>query len=100
MAPPYQVTRLGWGYFTIRAQIELVPGYRWLADEATGGGKRKLWVEWQLDFDNGGSMARIILRVLREGIGNGAGAEDAEGVDAGRAAIGVYEALARDEELD
>ena len=41
--PPYEVRRLGWGYFTIFANIILKAGYSWMsseAEDAPDGGKR------------------------------------------------------------
>lgn len=51
-SPPYRVTRIGWGYFTIGVIIVLKPGYLW-----RNGNSRYLELEWELDFDGLGSSA-------------------------------------------
>lgn len=51
-SPPYKVTRIGWGYFTIDVTIVLKPGYLWLK-----GNSRSLKLEWELDFNEFGSSA-------------------------------------------
>lgn len=49
--PPYKITRIGWGYFSIRIQVILKPGY-YLWPEAN---ERELQLEWILDFEGLGS---------------------------------------------
>lgn len=52
--PPYQISRLGWGYFTITASVILKAGYQWVSDDAQdtpdGAPKGMLPLEWTLDF--------------------------------------------------
>lgn len=71
--PPYEVRRLGWGYFTIFANLVLKPGYSWVSSEAEdtndGGVKGKLPLEWTLDFNGRGSQGRLRLKVRREKLG-------------------------------
>jgi hypothetical protein len=50
--PPYRVTRIGWGYFSIRVTILLKPGYIWHAEKS-----RSLELTWKLDFEGFGSSA-------------------------------------------
>ncbi|KIW70585.1 hypothetical protein PV04_02841 [Phialophora macrospora] len=68
--PPYAVTRLGWGYFTIYANVILKAGYSWLSSDAEdtrdGAPKGKLPLEWQLDFNGRGSQGRLRLKVRKE----------------------------------
>jgi hypothetical protein len=53
-APPYRVTRIGWGYFTIGVAIVLKPGYTW---HLRGKYERILYLDWELDFEGFGSSA-------------------------------------------
>jgi hypothetical protein len=68
--PPYEVRRLGWGYFTIFANVVLKAGYHWLSsdgeDSPDGAEKGSLPLEWMLDFEGGGSQKRCRLKVRRE----------------------------------
>ena len=71
--PPYEVTRLGWGYFTILANVMLKPGYSWVSEDAQdspdGAEKGMLGLEWTLDFDRfegRGSMGRLRLKVKNQ----------------------------------
>lgn len=68
--PPYEVRRLGWGYFTIYANLVLKAGYSWVSSEAEdttdGGVKGKLPLEWTLDFNGRGSQGRLRLKVRNE----------------------------------
>lgn len=68
--PPYTVTRVGWGYFTITASVMLKAGYSWLSSDAEdspdGAEKGMLRLEWMLDFSSFGStgaMGRCRLKV-------------------------------------
>jgi len=69
-SPPYEVRRLGWGIFTIYANLILKAGYSWVSSEAEdtldGGVKGKLPLEWELDFIGRGSQGRLRLKVRRE----------------------------------
>jgi hypothetical protein len=68
--PPYEVRRLGWGTFTIYANLVLKAGYSWVSSEAEdtsdGGVNGKLPLEWPLDFNGCGSQGRLRLKVKRE----------------------------------
>jgi len=68
--PPYEIRRLGWGFFTIYANVVLKPGYSWVSVEAEdtpdGGKKSKLSLEWTLDFSGRGSQVRCRMRVRKE----------------------------------
>ena len=71
--PPYEVTRLGWGYFTVLAYVMLKPGYSWVSEDAQdspdGAEKGMLGLEWTLDFDRfggRGSMGRLKLKVKNQ----------------------------------
>ncbi|KAF2486361.1 hypothetical protein BDY17DRAFT_261631, partial [Neohortaea acidophila] len=65
--PPFEVSRLGWGTFTVTAQILLKAGYSWVHAEAQdspdGAEGGMLGVEWRLDFAGRGSMGRLRVRV-------------------------------------
>ncbi|ORY67108.1 uncharacterized protein BCR38DRAFT_426106 [Pseudomassariella vexata] len=71
--PPYQISRLGWGIFTITASVILKAGYAWVSDDAQdspdGAAKGMLPLEWTLDFDGfggKGSMGRCKLKVKHD----------------------------------
>ena len=68
--PPYAVTRLGWGYFTIYANVILKAGWSWVSEDAEdtrdGAPKGKLPLEWTLDFNGRGSQGRLRLKVRKE----------------------------------
>ena len=68
--PPYSIRRLGWGVFTINANIVLKVGYSWVSpdaeDTSDGAVKGKLPLEWMLDFTGRGSQGRLRLKVKKE----------------------------------
>lgn len=71
--PPYQISRLGWGTFTITASVVLKAGYSWVSDDAQdspdGAAKGVLPLEWDLDFagfGGRGSMGRCRLKVKND----------------------------------
>ena len=68
--PPYEIRRIGWGYFTISVSCILKAGYSWVSAEAEdapdGGKKGKLPLEWTLDFNGQGSQGRCRLKVRKE----------------------------------
>ncbi|ETS76156.1 hypothetical protein PFICI_11543 [Pestalotiopsis fici W106-1] len=71
--PPYQISRVGWGIFTITASVVLKAGYSWVSDDAQdspdGAVKGVLPLEWMLDFDGfggKGSMGRCRLKVKND----------------------------------
>ncbi|KAF9639442.1 putative yeats family protein [Lasiodiplodia theobromae] len=68
--PPYQITRIGWGYFTVQAYIILKAGYTWISEDAQptpdGVEKGMLPLEWMLSFDGNGSMGRCRLKYKHE----------------------------------
>jgi transcription initiation factor IIF auxiliary subunit len=51
-SPPYKITRIGWGYFSISVQVKLKRGYLWC--ETSG---KVLRLDWILDFRSVGSSA-------------------------------------------
>lgn len=70
---PYEVRRLGWGYFTIIASVMLKAGYSWMSEDAEdspdGAEKGMLALEWLLDFSRfggKGSMGRLKLKVKNQ----------------------------------
>lgn len=70
---PYEVRRLGWGYFTIVASIMLKAGYSWMSEDAEdspdGAEKNMLSLDWLLDFaryGGKGSMGRLKLKVRNQ----------------------------------
>ena len=71
--PPYEIRRVGWGYFTIVAYVMLKPGYSWVSEDAEdspdGAEKGMLGLEWTLDFagfGGKGSMGRLKLKVRNQ----------------------------------
>ena len=68
--PPYEIRRLGWGYFTIEANVVLKAGYSWVSSDAEtssdGAEGGSLPLSWMLDFAGGGSQKRCRLKVKRE----------------------------------
>lgn len=71
--PPYAISRLGWGHFTITASVVLKAGYSWVSEDAqdspNGAVKGSLPLEWTLDFDGfggKGSMGRCQLKVKND----------------------------------
>jgi hypothetical protein len=81
--PPYAISRLGWGFFTITASVVLKAGYSWVSEDALdspdGAVKGSLPLEWTLDFDGfggKGSMGRCQLKVSNDREWRGADAEE------------------------
>jgi hypothetical protein len=62
---PYQVSRIGWGFFTIYAAIVLKPGYGWVKDDVSGSDPDGTSVlsEWTLDFEGTGSSKTLDLLI-------------------------------------
>ncbi|KAI9140319.1 yeats family-domain-containing protein [Paraphysoderma sedebokerense] len=54
--PPFQVRRLGWGYFTIRSEIYFQKSWR----------KDPLLVYWTLDFNGDGNVEEIDVEFVEE----------------------------------
>jgi hypothetical protein len=67
---PYEVRRLGWGYFTLEAEIILKPPYTWIVDNS-GTTQRGLELTWTLNFTDRGRQGRVRAKVkkLEEGEG-------------------------------
>lgn len=74
--PPYEISRKGWGYFTITAYVVLKQGWSWISDDAEAvpfrrdSARARLPLDWTLDFGGfggEGSMGRCRLKVRREG---------------------------------
>ena len=68
--PPYSIQRLGWGVFTIVADVIVKAGYSWVSSDAEnspdGAAKGMLKLEWRLDFESfggTGAMGRCRLKV-------------------------------------
>ena len=68
--PPFELHRLGWGTFTIYANVILKAGYSWTSSEAEdtvdGQTQGKLPLEWYLDFNGRGSQGRWQLKVKKQ----------------------------------
>lgn len=60
--PPYQISRQGWGYFTITASVILKAGYQWVSEDAQdtpdGATNGMLPLEWTLDFNGFGGKGK------------------------------------------
>jgi transcription initiation factor IIF auxiliary subunit len=63
-APPYEVRRLGWGTFTIEAEIVLKEPYNWVIDNA-GSRQPGLELTWTLDFEGRGRQGRVKAKVQK-----------------------------------
>ncbi|KAI8941694.1 hypothetical protein NX059_002904 [Plenodomus lindquistii] len=60
--PPFEVRRLGWGLFTIDAEIVLNEPYQWIVDNA-GTSQASLELAWTLDFEGRGRQGRVRAKV-------------------------------------
>ncbi|KAM0714360.1 hypothetical protein Q7P37_010147 [Cladosporium fusiforme] len=96
--PPYAVSRVGWGTFTLTASIILKPGYSWVSEDAQdspdGAVKGKLPLKWKLDFEGfggKGSMGRCRLKVRNDRSWEGVGAEEQRDQREWRRTIRQYE---------
>lgn len=71
--PRYEVRRLGWGWFTIQAEIVLKEPYQWVVDNA-GTRQSGLELTWTLDFEGRGRQGRVRAKVkkVEEQLGRGA----------------------------
>jgi hypothetical protein len=58
------VRRLGWGYFTLEAEIVLKEPYKWIVGTA-GNGQSSLELTWTLDFAGSGRQGRARAHVRR-----------------------------------
>ena len=56
--PPYEVRRLGWGTFTVEAEIILKAPYIWVGRNS-GATQRSLKLPWTLDFTDRGRQGRV-----------------------------------------
>jgi len=70
---PYEITRLGWGYFKVTAGVILKAGYSWVSSDAEdspdGAPNGMLRLEWMLDFSSfggTGAMGRCRLKVKND----------------------------------
>jgi hypothetical protein len=61
--PPYDLHRLGWGCFTIFANVTLKAGYSWVTEDIKDGGERLLTLGWDLNFDKSESRCTHELKV-------------------------------------
>lgn len=105
--PPYAISRLGWGFFTITASIILKAGYSWVSEEAEaapdGAAKGALPLEWTLDFDGfggKGSMGRCRLKVRNDKEWGRTDREQARDERARRRMVRAYEDDGRYEPVD
>jgi hypothetical protein len=64
--PPYEVRRLGWGTFTIEAEVVLKEPYNWVIDNA-GSRQPGLELTWTLDFEGRGRQGRVRAKVQKTG---------------------------------
>jgi hypothetical protein len=58
------VRRLGWGYFTLEAEIILKAPYTWIVG-SSGTRQRGLELTWTLDFEGRGRQGRVKARVKK-----------------------------------
>ncbi|KAH7071954.1 hypothetical protein BKA63DRAFT_376533, partial [Paraphoma chrysanthemicola] len=61
---PYEVRRLGWGWFTIEAEIILKEPYKWIVENGRAT-QRGLELTWLLDFEGRGRQGRVKGRVKK-----------------------------------
>ncbi|KAF2025663.1 hypothetical protein EK21DRAFT_10197, partial [Setomelanomma holmii] len=62
--PPYEVRQLGWGWFTIEAEIVLKEPYSWTIDNS-GTRQPGLELSWLLDFEGRGRQGRVRAKVKK-----------------------------------
>jgi hypothetical protein len=62
--PPYEVRRLGWGTFTLEAEIVLKEPYGWIVDNS-GVKQPGLELTWTLDFAGRGRQGRVRTKVKK-----------------------------------
>lgn len=67
---PYEVSRIGWGYFTIGGQLVLKHGYSWVARKEDQPQQdyweTSLTLEWKLNFEGDGKNSMVALQFERE----------------------------------
>lgn len=94
--PPYEVRRLGWGYFTVTTHVILKAGYSWVSEDAElvpdGAEKGMLPLNWTLDFSGRGSQGRCRLKVRSERLVEKTAGED----EMERERMGMRRAYERD----
>lgn len=61
---PYELRRLGWGTFTLEAEIVLKAPYTWVG-HTSGTTQRGLKLTWTLDFTDRGRQGRVRRGVRR-----------------------------------
>lgn len=105
--PPYAISRVGWGFFTLTASVILKPGYSWVSDDAQdspdGAVKGTLPLKWTLDFDGfggKGSMGRCRLKVRNDREWEGVGVEEQRDQREWRRMVRQYERDGRYEPQD
>ncbi|EAT87075.2 hypothetical protein SNOG_06011 [Parastagonospora nodorum SN15] len=62
--PPYEVRRLGWGHFTLEAEIVLKEPYSWVVNDS-GSRQAGLELSWALNFEGGGRQGRVRAKVKK-----------------------------------
>lgn len=62
--PPFEVSRLGWGHFTIQAQVILKQPYGWVIDNI-GTTQSGLELDWTLSFEGRGRQGRMRAKVKK-----------------------------------
>jgi hypothetical protein len=65
---PFEVRRLGWGVFAIRATVELNAPYHWVEDGATARVSRSrsmTSLDWMLQFDEPEAGTRVRLKIKK-----------------------------------
>lgn len=108
---PYEVRRLGWGYFTLEAEIILKAPYTWIVDNS-GETQRGLELTWTLNFTDRGRQGRIrakVKKLVEEGgrrlrtravPAPALGDDDDDGEDGDEDYESIDEYLSEDEEED
>ncbi|KAH7385430.1 hypothetical protein DE146DRAFT_681005 [Phaeosphaeria sp. MPI-PUGE-AT-0046c] len=61
---PYAVRRLGWGTFTLEAEIVLKEPYQWIVD-SSGPTQPGLELTWPLSFERNGRQGRVRAKVRK-----------------------------------
>lgn len=61
---PYEVRRLGWGTFTLEAEIVLKEPYQWIID-SSGPTQPGLELTWPLSFERTGRQGRVRAKVRK-----------------------------------
>lgn len=98
--PPFEVRRLGWGTFTIEAEIVLKDPYSWVVDNS-GPRQTDLELTWTLDFEGRGRQGRVrakVRKVEHQTIASGPDLDDEDDEDDGDFEADAIDTSSEDDE--